>query len=376
MPALHGGFGDGDVVAVDRRVFLDDDGVGAVGNDAAGENPHRFAARRPSARTGGRRRPRRSPSAAPRDRRRQPRARHSRPSPTSPAAAGCAVLRRRAPAPDDRPRRARPFPRATGLRRQGSRQVASATGIRATGKTPSNPERGKRRRDVIRRCHMHRGQAPCPRALRYCRRNRRRTRYARRARRSLSRHDHRPPLRVSEARSSTTDRSRGNGRAHRHRLAKNARHARRWCWRRHRAAAALPARASIAAMPGISPAKIAFHPSRNCVSVMSMPSDARRLSKKAASLISPRSCRCQASSGENRPTRCAGSQPAWPAQLATTLLKSMSSTTRPRSNSSASAELGMSGEFMAVVYKTGRAGATGHVPRMPNPALKPVRKLC
>ena len=44
MPSLHGRLGDGDVIAVDCRVFLDDDGVGAVGNDAAGENPHRFAA--------------------------------------------------------------------------------------------------------------------------------------------------------------------------------------------------------------------------------------------------------------------------------------------------------------------------------------------
>ena len=44
MPPLHGRLGDADVIAVDCRVFLDDDGVGAVGNDAAGENPHRFAA--------------------------------------------------------------------------------------------------------------------------------------------------------------------------------------------------------------------------------------------------------------------------------------------------------------------------------------------
>ncbi len=36
------GLGDGDVVAVDCRVFLDDDGIGAVGDDAAGENPHRL----------------------------------------------------------------------------------------------------------------------------------------------------------------------------------------------------------------------------------------------------------------------------------------------------------------------------------------------
>ena len=35
--------GDGDVIAVDGRVFLDDDGVGAVGDHAAGKNPHRFA---------------------------------------------------------------------------------------------------------------------------------------------------------------------------------------------------------------------------------------------------------------------------------------------------------------------------------------------
>ena len=44
--------------------------------------------------------------------------------------------------------------------------------------------------------------------------------------------------------------------------------------------------------------------------------------------------------------------------MATTLPKSISSTTRPRSNSSASAELGRSGEFIPVVYKTGQARAT------------------
>ena len=43
MPPSRGRFGDGDVIAIDCRVFLDDDGVGAIGNHAAGENPHRFA---------------------------------------------------------------------------------------------------------------------------------------------------------------------------------------------------------------------------------------------------------------------------------------------------------------------------------------------
>ena len=52
----------------------------------------------------------------------------------------------------------------------------------------------------------------------------------------------------------------------------------------------------------------------------------------------------------------AGSQPAWPAQHASVLLKSISSTTRPRSNSSASADPGASrGSVIAAVYeKRGR----------------------
>ena len=210
-------------------------------------------------------------------------------------------------------RRARPSPRATARRRQGSRQ-AHRQPASEPRQNPSNSQRGKRRRDVIRRSHMHGAQAPRPRAFDILGG-------------IVEEHDARgghadrfhdmiigrgfgfpKPDRRRQ------DRSRGNGRARRHKPAKNARHARRWCWRRHTSGSRVPARASSAAMPGISPAKIAFHPSRNCVSVMSIPSEARRLSKKAASLISPRSCRRQASSGENRPTRCAGSQPAWPAQ--------------------------------------------------------------
>src|ERR1700689_2858016 len=48
------------------------------------------------------------------------------------------------------------------------------------------------------------------------------------------------------------------------------------------------------------------------------------------------------SSRANRPARSAGSQPAWPAQHASALLKSMSITTRPISNNSASAVPGES----------------------------------
>src|ERR1700723_1079218 len=48
------------------------------------------------------------------------------------------------------------------------------------------------------------------------------------------------------------------------------------------------------------------------------------------------------SSRANRPTRSAGSQPAWPAQQTRVLLKSMSITTRPKSNNSASAMPGES----------------------------------
>ena len=43
MPSLDRGFRDRDVAAIGPGVFLDDDGVGAVGNHAAGKNPHRFA---------------------------------------------------------------------------------------------------------------------------------------------------------------------------------------------------------------------------------------------------------------------------------------------------------------------------------------------
>ena len=43
MPPRNGGFRDGDVVAIDASVFLDDDGIGAVRDHAAGEDPHRFA---------------------------------------------------------------------------------------------------------------------------------------------------------------------------------------------------------------------------------------------------------------------------------------------------------------------------------------------
>ena len=59
---------------------------------------------------------------------------------------------------------------------------------------------------------------------------------------------------------------------------------------------------------------------------------------------------------ENRPASSPGSRPAWPAQQASVLLKSMSSTTRPRSNSSASADPGASRDVViaAVYEKRGR----------------------
>ena len=43
MPARPRGFGDGDAAAVGHGIFLDHDGVGAVGDHAAGEDPHRLA---------------------------------------------------------------------------------------------------------------------------------------------------------------------------------------------------------------------------------------------------------------------------------------------------------------------------------------------
>ncbi len=43
MPARHGCFRDGDAAALNHGIFLDDDGVGALGDHAAGKNPDRFA---------------------------------------------------------------------------------------------------------------------------------------------------------------------------------------------------------------------------------------------------------------------------------------------------------------------------------------------
>ena len=43
MPPGNGGFRDGDMIAIDSGVFLDDDGIGAIRDHAAGEDPHRFA---------------------------------------------------------------------------------------------------------------------------------------------------------------------------------------------------------------------------------------------------------------------------------------------------------------------------------------------
>ena len=43
MPPRPRGFGDGDAAVLDDGVFLDDDGVGAVGDHAAGKDPHRLA---------------------------------------------------------------------------------------------------------------------------------------------------------------------------------------------------------------------------------------------------------------------------------------------------------------------------------------------
>ena len=63
VPSRNGGVRDGDVIAIDAGVFLDDDGVGSVGDHAAGKDPHGLVWRRLSCRTGGRLRPRRSPSA-------------------------------------------------------------------------------------------------------------------------------------------------------------------------------------------------------------------------------------------------------------------------------------------------------------------------
>ena len=44
VPPRNGGFRDGEAIAVDAGVLLDDDGIGAVRDHAAGEDPHRFAA--------------------------------------------------------------------------------------------------------------------------------------------------------------------------------------------------------------------------------------------------------------------------------------------------------------------------------------------
>ena len=43
MAARDRGFSDGNTVALDDRVFLNDDGIGTLGNDAAGKNAHGLA---------------------------------------------------------------------------------------------------------------------------------------------------------------------------------------------------------------------------------------------------------------------------------------------------------------------------------------------
>ena len=43
MPARPRGLGEGDAIAIGHGIFLDHDGVGALGDHAAGEDPHRLA---------------------------------------------------------------------------------------------------------------------------------------------------------------------------------------------------------------------------------------------------------------------------------------------------------------------------------------------
>ena len=43
MPARPRGLGDGDATTIGHGILLDHDGVGAVGDHAAGEDPHRLA---------------------------------------------------------------------------------------------------------------------------------------------------------------------------------------------------------------------------------------------------------------------------------------------------------------------------------------------
>ena len=43
MPSRARGFGDGDAAVLGDGVFLDDDGVSALGDHAAGKDPHRLA---------------------------------------------------------------------------------------------------------------------------------------------------------------------------------------------------------------------------------------------------------------------------------------------------------------------------------------------
>ena len=172
--------------------------------------------------------------------------------------------------------------------------------------------------------------------------------------------------------------SRGNGRARRHRLARNARHGPDWCWRTHRAAGVVPRAASSGAIPGISPVKIAFQPSRNCASVMPMPSEARRLSKNAASLISPRLVTLPGLVGRQTADEIGGlaAGVAGPARHHLVEVDIEHDAAEIEQQHVGGVGRGAANSWQSFT-KLGRARATAQgTDFTPNPALKPVRKLC
>ena len=98
-------------------VLLDDDGIGAARQDAAGEDAHRLAGAHRAVESGARRRLRRSAAASPAPSPRRRRAPRSRPWRRRRRAAGCA-------APRHRPASTRPV--RLGERRPSRRQAADA----------------------------------------------------------------------------------------------------------------------------------------------------------------------------------------------------------------------------------------------------------
>ena len=188
MPSGDRGFGDGDGAAIDDGIFLDDDGVGAIGDHAAGEDPDRFAGADRSFERTARRdladhlQPRGGIGRIGRADRIAVHRRHrlrrlgaqgrdvARQHPVIGGIERDHFFRQRLGACENRPQR-------VGNRHQGHGKTSKANLL--------NSERGERVGDIPGRRHVNADQAARPRALDIRGESRRRTRYDQRARRSL-----------------------------------------------------------------------------------------------------------------------------------------------------------------------------------------------